>query len=50
MRYGISQWLLNRLAEKGEIRRVRRGDAGRVYYLESEVRKLLNSPWLPMAA
>jgi hypothetical protein len=42
MQIGVSQWILNRLAERGEVRRVRRGDEGRVYYLESEIRALLN--------
>jgi predicted site-specific integrase-resolvase len=47
--YGISKWVLYSQAAAGKIRAVRRGNEGRVYYLESEVRALLNSPWLPLA-
>jgi hypothetical protein len=28
----------------GKIRAVRRGDEGRVYYLESEIKQLINQP------
>jgi hypothetical protein len=46
----ISQYLLYRFVDRGQVRRVRRGDKGRVYYLESEVKALLNRPWVAVAA
>jgi len=39
-RFGVSRWALYTSAAAGKIRAVRRGDEGRVYYLESEIRAL----------
>jgi predicted site-specific integrase-resolvase len=45
-RYGVSRWILYNAAATGKLRAVRRGDEGRVYYLESEVKALVNRPCL----
>lgn len=40
-RYGVSKWVLYSQVALGNIRAVRRGSEGRVYYLESEIRDLI---------
>lgn len=42
--YGVSEWVIYRAVAMGKIRAVRRGDEGRVYYLESEIKQLINQP------
>lgn len=50
-KYGVTKWVLYRLAEQGVIRAVQRGGEGRVYYLESEIKALKNNlNWLELAA
>jgi predicted DNA-binding transcriptional regulator AlpA len=49
-RYGISRWTLYSQAAAGKLRAVRRGDEGRVYYLESEIQALINRSCEPLAA
>lgn len=44
-RYGVSKWVIYTQVAQGNIRAVRRGSEGRVYYLESEIRALINRSW-----
>jgi hypothetical protein len=41
-RYGVTKWVLYSQAALGKLHAVRRGDEGRVYYLESEIQALIN--------
>jgi predicted DNA-binding transcriptional regulator AlpA len=44
--YGVTKWIVYSQAALGKIRAVRRGDEGRVYYLESEIKELnRNCEW-----
>ena len=48
--YGVSKWVIYSQVALGTIRAVRRGTEGRVYYLESEIRALVNRSYVASLA
>ena len=43
---GATEYRLRQLVDKGEVRRIRRGDKGRVYYLLSEIQASVNRSYV----